>query len=196
MSKLFDNANALHLLNNCQIQIINSRDENYLQTYPILLKHIQNTCKKIDEDSLTLISQLVYGWMPTILKSINADKLRNKAICNEALSLDARNINSVIDFVEDKLFKELVNNSWIGLSKVLHFINPNVFPIWDSNVALCFSVKPDNKENYIRYIEFVHDNIDITIPNIDKLTLMSDVSKVRKIEFALFIEGRKLKSHS
>lgn len=31
--------------------------------------------------------------------------------------------------------KEIVNNSTVGLSKLLHFVNPNLYAIWDSNVA-------------------------------------------------------------
>ena len=44
------------------------------------------------------------------------------------------------DFI--KGFKgEPINNSWVGLSKALHFINPEIFPIWDKNVAELFGIK-------------------------------------------------------
>ena len=28
-----------------------------------------------------------------------------------------------------------INRSWVGTSKFLHFLNPEIFPIWDSRVA-------------------------------------------------------------
>ena len=34
-----------------------------------------------------------------------------------------------------------INNSCVGLSKSLHFINPEIFPIWDSNVAKTFGLQ-------------------------------------------------------
>lgn len=38
-------------------------------------------------------------------------------------------------------FIPIINNSLVGTSKLLHFINPNDYAIWDSNIFHCFFPK-------------------------------------------------------
>ena len=69
-------------------------------------------------------------------------------------SRDARN------FVEG-FASSPINDSCVGLSKSLHFINPEIFPIWDSNVAKTFGLQgyhyQVNKiQDYGCYIDFCH----------------------------------------
>ncbi len=78
----------------------------------------------------------VYGWMPRIFGRLNdysafADvlsDLRRASTCSEALKIVASSSRS-----EDVL--RFVNDSVVGTSKFLHFLNPSAIPIWDSRVA-------------------------------------------------------------
>lgn len=73
-----------------------------------------------------------YSWMPTI-PTINSSLIEDPNELLTQLHLlkqgDSSNLST--------LFKQLIpviNNSLIGTSKVLHFINPSAVPIIDSNV--------------------------------------------------------------
>lgn len=81
------------------------------------------------EADLIIGASFTYGWMPTILnfKSNEFDSavtIINKAKGPQRISDD-----------ELVLLKSLVNNSLVGVSKLLHFVNPHVYAIWDSRVC-------------------------------------------------------------
>ena len=76
---------------------------------------------------------MTYGWMPTILDELgelddvskegNLVKYLNKAKHHKKERLNIREIEHIAS---------CINNSVVGASKLLHFINPNVYAIWDS----------------------------------------------------------------
>jgi hypothetical protein len=73
---------------------------------------------------------MVYGWMPTILELYpdNGDLARAADILSRAKEgqcLESRDLEALAS---------LVNNSVVGASKLLHFVAPNHFAIWDSKV--------------------------------------------------------------
>jgi hypothetical protein len=99
---------------------------------------------------------MVYGWMPTILElhpgppglDFNGGaKLLTRAKHNEALS------DNDIDSLSC-----LINHSLVGASKLLHFVAPSKFAIWDTKVyAFVFEEKPYNYRvnqiaNYRHYL--------------------------------------------
>jgi hypothetical protein len=52
----------------------------------------------------------------------------------------------------------VVNNSLVGTSKLLHFVRPDIFPIWDSKVyGFVFEEKPrdDRVRDVAKFREFV-----------------------------------------
>ena len=81
---------------------------------------------------------IVYGWMPTIpkLDGIAQWDQHRKDNLTETLT---RAVNGTLPS-DDELggLMAFSNNSMIGASKVLHFLNPSVLPIWDSRVAKAF----------------------------------------------------------
>lgn len=83
----------------------------------------------LNEQDLIIGANFTYGWMPTIL-NFKTDKF------SAALSAlnDAKKPERITD---DQLLilKELINNSLVGVSKLLHFVNPEVYAIWDSRVC-------------------------------------------------------------
>ena len=112
-------------------------------------------------DGLLSFSCAVYGWMPTILKNwdfkdFNVDQ--PIAIVRHLSTVEAaRKFLSQIDPVSP------INKSWIGLSKLLHFLNPELFPIWDSRIAKHFGLNWPSQFNrqdiYISYFDFVHETL-------------------------------------
>ena len=117
------------------------RMNHYLNTYCSLLKVSQSLCEQANgdpgfqSDAIVAIAHMAYGWMPTTLKKcdINGEIGRN----GRHTILDAFDVKSSGDarkFVEG-FASSPINDSCIGLSKSLHFINPEFFPIWDSKVA-------------------------------------------------------------
>lgn len=112
-------------------------------------------------DGLLALSCAVYGWMPTILKNWDFKNFNVNQPIFSARSLstveDARMFLSQIDPVSP------INKSWIGLSKLLHFLNPELFPIWDSRIAKHFGLNWPSQFNrqdiYISYFDFVHETL-------------------------------------
>ena len=180
-------------------QCVNNIDprNHYIQAYPSLLDSTKILYGEMEEKAIPVIAHLAYGWMPTIPKNINFGKETNRKI------LEASKICSIdqsVNFIKS-WHTPPVNNSWVGSSKVLHFINPEFFPIWDSKVAKHFT-KGNNKKLsdsdirmksgfYADYVEFCKDIADSfqSIFNVQKAfenKVKYSVTKFRAIEYVLF----------
>ena len=80
------------------------------------------------------------------------------------------------------------------MSKVLHFINPEFFPIWDSRVAQHFGLKYDyqinNRNHFLEYLAFVEKNRKCdAVKRVQKAFAKEagyEVTEVRACEFILF----------
>ena len=78
---------------------------------------------------ITIGAYFVYGWMPKMLKIFNVSQLEHiTSILNQA-KIDQFPTEEELAFLRDN-----INNSLVGPSKLLHFINPKCFAIWDSRV--------------------------------------------------------------
>lgn len=100
---------------------------SYLASYPALIEHFQ-AIERFTANQFIVAAHLVYGWMPTIL-TLNFSSLP------EALPLiNAARRGVILTAPELALLAGTVNNSVIGASKLLHFTNPSLYPIWDSRV--------------------------------------------------------------
>ena len=81
---------------------------------------------------------IVYGWMPTIPKlrrpaGLNAvDQAKVVTLLNDA----RRRLLTVAEL--SFLKTSFINNSMVGLSKLLHFLAPDRYAIWDSRVAIAW----------------------------------------------------------
>lgn len=132
-----------------------STKENYLLSYPHFLNYFKNL-KTINLENLIIGISFTYSWMPTILKSIkieNPEKLLS--ILNKVKN--GQKIN------EEQLatLKRAFNNSLVGTSKLLHFINPKQYAIWDSRVFRFLNNEEPHKYKlektnvYLDYIELI-----------------------------------------
>lgn len=169
------------------IQCIDA-SEQYLRTYPQLLRSTAILAKEMGEDVLPAIAHMAYGWMPTILKKFSDSKTDVVGSSTGCQSFEEA--SALIQSLDESP----INNSWVGMSKVLHFMNPEFFPIWDSRVAKHFGLKYDyqiNKQNhFLEYLSFVskHRNKD-AVKKVKKAFVKEagySVSDVRACEFILF----------
>ncbi len=127
-----------------------TENDSYIKIYPELITYFEKL-EKISEHSLIIGSHFVYGWMPTIIH-LNLEE-KEKAI----FLLNAVKNERILDFSELEILKKTINNSLVGLSKLLHFINPKNYAIWDSRIYRYITEKKSqygigNVENYIKYL--------------------------------------------
>jgi hypothetical protein len=123
-----------------------SRD-HYSKAYPILVSFFHNIKSDLSWENLIISLHTIYGWMPTIpkLKRIMSWDHEKKTRFLETLAhvLKSRNLTEQ----NLKILVEFTNNSAVGASKLLHFLSPEDFPIWDSRTAKAFF----NKSNISYY---------------------------------------------
>ncbi|MBU2889858.1 hypothetical protein [Celeribacter halophilus] len=141
------------------ISVLNSVE--YLDAYRALLLFAQSVKDDDRHDGLLSLAFAAYGWMPTILGQCDMALFKSqKPIC-EIRALD--NKCEARKFLVSMGDKAPINGSWVGTSKVMHFLNPKLFPIWDSRVAKNFDLRwpyqINSKRNYLCYFDFVHIEI-------------------------------------
>ncbi len=167
-----------------------STKENYLVSYPHFLNYFSNL-QIINLESLIIGISFTYSWMPTILKSI---KIENKekilAILNEVKN--GKQIN------EEQLatLKAVFNNSLVGTSKLLHFINPKQYAIWDSRVFRFLNNEEPHKYKlekpkvYIEYLNFIenlkNEKTFDSFYELMKQKVGYDITEYRALELAFF----------
>ena len=162
--------------------------EQYLRTYPELLRSTTILAKEMGEDALPAIAHMAYGWMPTILKKFSDSQSDIVGPATGCRSFEEA--SALIQSLDDSP----INNSWVGMSKVLHFINPEFFPIWDSRVAQHFGLKYDyqinNRNHFLEYLTFVSENRKSdAVKRVQEAFVKEagySVSDVRACEFILF----------
>ena len=161
--------------------------EQYLRTYPALIKSTAILAKEMGEDALPTIAHMAYGWMPTILKKLSDSQPGIVGPATECRSFEEA--SELIKSLDDSP----INNSWVGMSKVLHFINPEFFPIWDSRVAKHFGLKisqVNKKNHFLEYLTFVEENRKSDAVKRVREAFAKEagysVSDVRACEFILF----------
>lgn len=171
----------------------NSEKENYLQAYSYFLNYF----RKIDSiqlDDIVIGISFTYSWMPTILKKIDLTNSENLI-----LILNKVKNGEVISIEEINLLKQAFNNSLVGTSKLLHFINPNKYAIWDSRVFKFLSgEKPyiskfKEAEIYIEYLQLL-DNLKLEEDFNVFFTLIQhkvgyEISEYRALELAFYKGG-------
>mgnify|MGYP000126002588 FL=1 len=156
---------------------------------------------EISEADLIIGSNFTYGWMPTILNYKSNDfaeaiKTLNHAKKPERISDD-----------ELSVLKRLINNSLVGTSKLLHFINPDVYAIWDSHVCRCLHGKSAPQkincvDTYWLYLDLckktaTEESLQSQFQGIHKSFIDRigyEVSPNRIIELIMFINGKEIQN--
>ena len=142
--------------------------------------------------------QIVYGWMPTISNLQLPTRLPVASKARVVRLLNAARRRLLTEAELAFLKRRFVNNSMIGLSKLLHFLAPDRYAIWDSRVATVWyapRVPSYNRYNmpaaYLKYLGILHDwapeTRDAAIGTIRSLSPhLAAVSNLRIFELVLF----------
>ena len=175
--------------------------KSYMRTYPEFLEYFKNI-NTIEEHHFIIGASFTYSWMPKILSNLDTENIqRVLEILNNAKK------ESHLSEKDLEVLKSSINNSIIGVSKLLHFINPEVYPIYDSNVfRFLTDEKPhDYRVNvvqaYLKYQQLCNNcKIEGNLRKVMELIKSKikngykyDISNLRALEIVFFEAGRSMK---
>ena len=141
---------------------------------------------------------MAYGWMPTILE-MHWDQGEADLQASARMLAKARN-GQEVDPSELNLLANLVNNSLVGASKLLHFAAPSRYPIWDSRVyrfvhdEAPYHYRLNDTDAFLAYVAQVRamTTTDSRMPKLlttVETKLGYKVTPVRAVELIMFIHG-------
>lgn len=171
------------------------KDTSYITSYPHLIGYFADK-KKITEADVACGAHMAYGWMPTILKlrPDNSFDLKSAA----ATLTKARRLRE-LSRAEISALSRLINNSLVGASKLLHFVAPNSFAIWDSKVySFVYKQRPhnfrvNNVDRYIEYLTILKSLAKCTgfknFHSSVKRKVGYDISPMRSLELVMFLNA-------
>ncbi|WP_155805953.1 hypothetical protein [Erythrobacter litoralis] len=139
-------------------------------------------------ETLTALALAVYGWMPGIPRNLIDEKKRPRTA--EMLSkLQCGDLSQCSDM-------RFINGSVIGTSKFLHFLRPETFAIWDTNVAIALAY-PDSWSGAAKApVHRSVDNEDRYRKYLRGLSLAQNSENLRELEFALFRLGKRMRART
>lgn len=164
-------------------------NDPYLEVYSVLQQFSERQAIK-DQTTLTGLAHMVYGWMPTILSFNTNIKINNHIF--EEISKGSLDVKFILEL------KQIVNNSIVGASKLLHFLNSKDYAIWDSRVyhsitgKKAYEYRVNSVDIYIEYmnkIRLISNEIDEEYVNHEleaKGYCTKTISRVRMIELIFF----------
>ena len=126
--QLIESIQAGEILDRAVFLESDSTQNSYNKSYYHFVKYFKDK-QQLTEHDLIIAANFTYGWMPTILEFKSDEFDLAVSIVNKAKQ------SKRISDEELLVLKKLMNNSIVGVSKILHFINPNVYAIWDSRVC-------------------------------------------------------------
>lgn len=173
-----------------------AQGDRYLSSYRALRNLADVTDDDPRNDGLLALTSAVYGWMPTILGGCDFERFN----CDGSIINTIKEVNSPEDavaFIKNmELIAPINGTSWVGTSKLLHFLNPLMFPIWDKRVARHFGLSHhgalNKRSRYAEYLLFVHQEAE---QRLESMNLLADQiqnryqvrpSLIRCVELCLF----------
>src|ERR1035437_838395 len=133
-----------------------SDNKTYYISYTEFLEYFKNSTE-ISKHNLIIGINFVYGWMPTIFDFSTENFDDTLLILNSAKQGHIPSVEKL------ETLKRLLNNSLVGTSKLLHFINPEKFSIWDSKVYyyltkdVAHQYRIGNSKSYLSYLDFCNE---------------------------------------
>jgi hypothetical protein len=170
--------------------------ESYLMSYAAFVRFFNKKPKQqLTEDDLVIGIHFAYGWMPAIFEFKHADLNAAVIIINHAKN------GELLTKAELKVLKTLLNNSIVGTSKLLHFISPANYAIWDSRVYRFVTGKDkvdhgrvNSVKLYADYLERIRELVKekqfktmVHQPLCEQLN--QEISPLRALELVLFLGG-------
>lgn len=187
--------------------------QTYIYSYPKILSHFSkfasdNYSPSLKEDLLIQGILMTYGWMPRIPRL---------GLNERANSIDSSNIKTNVEFLSSFNHKSkngvysilldgnsksriadlirFIDNSLTAVSKILHFIRPEDFLIWDSKIQKVLGTRESYKgkndiSKYIQYISEFKILRETCESNNRIMGILEEAKEIfqYKISFARFIE--------
>ena len=180
-------------------KIDRQKEQSYLLSYREFISYFSGL-ETIERNNFIIATHFVYGWMPTILHlgSIS-EEITLEALYPHLLEALNKVKNDIeISDTDLNLLIRVVNNSLVGVSKLLHFVNPKSYAIWDSRVyKYIYGKRPHNYQicdtekykcyldncleisNHVKFLDF-HNDINEKIGY--------EVSAFRAIEWVMYMD--------
>jgi len=138
----------------------------YLATYPHMRAAVAGFGRVTGDEVYATIS-MAYGLMPTVMNLRRGDMEPFLAPLNALRDTGQRLTVGELDGL-----KALVNNSIVGTSKLLHFLAPETYPIWDSRINRFLNGEPRPETNSVpRFRDYLAD--------FDRLRVDADFERLR-----------------
>jgi len=176
------------------------KEDSYLNSYGYFIKHFEIGIESCDDLAIITGAFMIYGWMPTILKNFDFNQLSKASeILRKAKSSDQ------LDKNELEILSKCINNSFVGTSKLLHFVNPLSFPILDSVIfrAICSKMpqkisapmylayqKKMKELSTTREAEDLRQDVNSKLSSILGIHHQNQVTTIRALEMILFYKGK------
>lgn len=169
-----------------------------LISYPEFIEYFKSI-NEINRHNLIIGINFTYGWMPTIFDFRTTEIEKNIDLAIEILN--KAKSGKDLETKDYELLKSLLNNSLVGSTKLLHFINPEKYAIWDSRVfRFLHNQEPHdyrigNIKNYIDYQKLLQN-----LTNEERFSefyqlisskLEYKPTNFRALELIMFIKGKK-----
>ena len=166
--------------------------QTYYVSYLEFLKYFSDI-ETITRHHLVIGINFTYGWMPTIFDFRSENFEEAVDILNKAKS-------GIVPTVEQlEILKGLFNNSLVGATKLLHFINPHKFAIWDSRVYRYLTGdtahhnRIGNCESYLSFLKFcdylTNEKEYEKAHNTICKKLGYQMTKMRTVELIMYLNG-------
>ena len=176
--------------------------DSFMLSYQEFIAYFKNL-ESIEPHNLIICSHFVYGWMP---RQIELKEPTTERLSKAAAILDkAKKCGRLAgEWEKERLvfLKGLINNSLVGTSKLLHFVNPCAYAIWDSHVYNYINnntsyYQINKPENYLAYLEnceeITQDERFKPIHAIVNEKIGYQVTPYRAIEVIMYENGRQLR---
>lgn len=178
--------------------------ESYLRSYEAFVRYFQRVPQQpLTADDLIIGIHFAYGWMPTIFE------FQHTGLETAVAVINAVRAGALLDVRELGILKALLNNSIVGSSKLLHFIAPFNYAIWDSRVyrfvtgrAKVDHARVNQVSLYALYLERSRGLIsnNLFLENVHRplcRQLNCELSPLRALELVLYLGGpnQKITAH-
>lgn len=170
---------------------------SYIQAYPHILNALASSPMLTEQDFICG-AHMVYGWMPTILEIYASQR---SEISHGVALLNKARTQGVLTYCELSDLAQLINRSFVGASKLLHFVNPQAFAIWDSRIyRFIYGNTPhqyrvNNAAIYEKYLQILfrlkQDKRFPAFHTSVNRKMGYPVSALRALEVVMFLNGTK-----
>ena len=170
-----------------------NEDESANISYIHFLKYFEGT-EKVTQHELIIGASFTYSWMRRGLAFKFCENLGNVAAYLDAVRLD-----NDLDSTALSMIKEVVNRSIVGTSKLLHFVNPERYPIIDNWVDTYLYSTPsydrhNDVDHYMSYTcacrRAVQDERFKAVHQHVSKSLGFEVTALRALELIMFLTAK------